>query len=78
MIYRGGRRGSTAQSFRMTTSDMVFSVAQLISILSEVMTLSPGDIIVSGTPAGVYDTGSDSKNDIQTDQHEVNLCSPAA
>jgi 2-keto-4-pentenoate hydratase/2-oxohepta-3-ene-1,7-dioic acid hydratase in catechol pathway len=36
-----------------TTSDMVFSVAKLISILSEAMTLSPGDIIVSGTPAGV-------------------------
>jgi acylpyruvate hydrolase len=36
-----------------STDDMVFSVAQLISILSEAMTLSPGDIIVSGTPAGV-------------------------
>lgn len=36
-----------------TTSDMVFSVAKLISILSEAMSLSPGDIIVSGTPAGV-------------------------
>lgn len=36
-----------------TTSDMVFSIAKLISILSEAMTLSPGDIIVSGTPAGV-------------------------
>lgn len=36
-----------------TTSDMIFSVARLISILSEAMTLSPGDIIVSGTPAGV-------------------------
>jgi 2-keto-4-pentenoate hydratase/2-oxohepta-3-ene-1,7-dioic acid hydratase in catechol pathway len=32
---------------------MVFSVAKLIAILSEAMTLSPGDIIVSGTPAGV-------------------------
>ena len=36
-----------------STGDMVFSVAQLISILSEAITLSPGDIIVSGTPAGV-------------------------
>jgi 2-keto-4-pentenoate hydratase/2-oxohepta-3-ene-1,7-dioic acid hydratase in catechol pathway len=32
---------------------MVFSVARLISILSEAITLSPGDIIVTGTPAGV-------------------------
>jgi 2-keto-4-pentenoate hydratase/2-oxohepta-3-ene-1,7-dioic acid hydratase in catechol pathway len=36
-----------------STADMVFSVARLISILSEAITLSPGDIIVSGTPAGV-------------------------
>jgi acylpyruvate hydrolase len=36
-----------------STNDMIFSVARLISILSEAITLSPGDIIVSGTPAGV-------------------------
>ncbi len=33
--------------------DMVFDVATLIEILSDAMTLSPGDVIVSGTPAGV-------------------------
>ena len=36
-----------------STDSMVFSVARLISILSVAITLSPGDIIVSGTPAGV-------------------------
>jgi 2-keto-4-pentenoate hydratase/2-oxohepta-3-ene-1,7-dioic acid hydratase in catechol pathway len=36
-----------------STDDMVFGVAQLISILSEAMTLSAGDILVTGTPAGV-------------------------
>ena len=36
-----------------STDDMVFSVARLISILSEAISLSPGDIIVTGTPAGV-------------------------
>lgn len=36
-----------------STDDMVFSVARLIAILSEAITLSPGDVIVSGTPAGV-------------------------
>lgn len=34
-------------------SDMVFSVAQLVSILSSFMTLKPGDVVVTGTPAGV-------------------------
>lgn len=35
------------------TSDMIFSVASLIAALSEVMTLEPGDVILTGTPAGV-------------------------
>lgn len=34
-------------------SEMIFDVAALVSILSEAMTLSPGDVIVTGTPAGV-------------------------
>jgi len=43
--------GTVVQS--ASTNDMVFSVARLISILSEAITLSPGDLIVTGTPAGV-------------------------
>jgi len=35
------------------TADMVFDVAELISVLSEALTLEPGDLIVSGTPAGI-------------------------
>jgi 2-keto-4-pentenoate hydratase/2-oxohepta-3-ene-1,7-dioic acid hydratase in catechol pathway len=35
------------------TSDMVFSVAELISYFSRYMTLEAGDIIVTGTPPGV-------------------------
>ncbi|WP_347906043.1 fumarylacetoacetate hydrolase family protein [Pseudomonas purpurea] len=35
------------------TADMIFNVAQLISILSVAVTLEPGDVIVSGTPAGI-------------------------
>ncbi|HEY4387182.1 MAG TPA: fumarylacetoacetate hydrolase family protein [Ktedonobacteraceae bacterium] len=36
-----------------STGDMVFSVAQIISYLSQYMTLAPGDIISTGTPEGV-------------------------
>lgn len=36
-----------------STSDMVFSVAQIISFASRYMTLEPGDIISTGTPEGV-------------------------
>lgn len=35
------------------TSDMIFGVAELVSKASEFATLEPGDIIVTGTPAGV-------------------------
>ncbi len=35
------------------TADMVFSVAEQIAFISSVMTLLPGDLIVTGTPAGV-------------------------
>jgi 2-keto-4-pentenoate hydratase/2-oxohepta-3-ene-1,7-dioic acid hydratase in catechol pathway len=36
-----------------TTSDMIFDVVSLITIISEAMTLQVGDVIVSGTPSGV-------------------------
>ncbi len=36
-----------------TTADMVFSVAELIATISQVMTLEPGDVILTGTPSGV-------------------------
>ena len=35
------------------TKDMVFDVPTLVSYISHVMTLLPGDIILTGTPAGV-------------------------
>lgn len=35
------------------TEHMIFSVAKTISLLSEIMTLEPGDLIATGTPEGV-------------------------
>jgi acylpyruvate hydrolase len=35
------------------TAQMIFGVAQTITFLSQIMTLVPGDIIATGTPAGV-------------------------
>ncbi|MDP1933129.1 MAG: fumarylacetoacetate hydrolase family protein [Gammaproteobacteria bacterium] len=37
------------------TADMVFGVAHIVSHLSQFMTLHPGDVIYTGTPAGVGD-----------------------
>ena len=36
-----------------TTGNMIFSVAQIVSYLSDFMTLHPGDVISTGTPHGV-------------------------
>ena len=36
-----------------STAGMIFSIAEQISIASRIMTLDPGDVILTGTPAGV-------------------------
>jgi acylpyruvate hydrolase len=43
--------GKTMQD--SNTSDMIFSVARTVALLSEIMTLEPGDLIATGTPQGV-------------------------
>ena len=43
--------GETVQSG--STTDMVFSIAQLVSWLSAITTLEPGDMILTGTPHGI-------------------------
>ena len=36
-----------------TTANMVFGVADIVSFVSQAITLEPGDLILTGTPAGV-------------------------
>lgn len=36
-----------------STSDLIFPIATLVSYLSHIVTLQPGDVILTGTPAGV-------------------------
>jgi 2-keto-4-pentenoate hydratase/2-oxohepta-3-ene-1,7-dioic acid hydratase in catechol pathway len=43
--------GETMQD--SNTSDMIFSVPRILAILTEAMTLEPGDVIATGTPSGV-------------------------
>ena len=43
--------GEVKQNAR--TSGMIFNIAEQISTLSRIMTLDPGDVILTGTPAGV-------------------------
>ena len=43
--------GKTRQ--KANTADMIFSVAEIVSFISHIMTLEPGDCIATGTPEGV-------------------------
>jgi 2-keto-4-pentenoate hydratase/2-oxohepta-3-ene-1,7-dioic acid hydratase in catechol pathway len=43
--------GEVVQS--SNTAHLIFNVATLVSVISEAMTLQPGDLIVTGTPGGV-------------------------
>jgi acylpyruvate hydrolase len=43
--------GETMQ--HSSTAKLIFGVAEIISYLSEIITLVPGDVIATGTPAGV-------------------------
>jgi 2-keto-4-pentenoate hydratase/2-oxohepta-3-ene-1,7-dioic acid hydratase in catechol pathway len=36
-----------------STSDLIFRISKLISFISSVMTLLPGDVIATGTPSGI-------------------------
>jgi 2-keto-4-pentenoate hydratase/2-oxohepta-3-ene-1,7-dioic acid hydratase in catechol pathway len=38
---------------RGSSADMVFSIPALLAYISRIMTLEPGDIVATGTPAGV-------------------------
>lgn len=44
--------GSLAQEATTSTADLIFPLAQFVADLSQHMTLEPGDIILTGTPAG--------------------------
>ena len=43
--------GKTLQD--SSTAQMIFGVAELIAYMSQIITLEPGDLIATGTPAGV-------------------------
>jgi 2-keto-4-pentenoate hydratase/2-oxohepta-3-ene-1,7-dioic acid hydratase in catechol pathway len=50
------------------TSDMVHGVAQLIAFASQAFTLLPGDVILTGTPAGVGPVVAGQRVEVDVDQ----------
>ena len=43
--------GETMQD--SSTANMIFGVAEVVAFVSQAITLEPGDLIITGTPAGV-------------------------
>jgi 2-keto-4-pentenoate hydratase/2-oxohepta-3-ene-1,7-dioic acid hydratase in catechol pathway len=50
---RGPEAGTPVPMQDGTTADMVFRIPELIEFVSAVITLEPGDLLITGTPAGV-------------------------
>lgn len=50
------------------TRDMMFKIGEILEFISSIMTLLPGDVILTGTPEGVsrVDRGDEIKIDIET------------
>jgi 2-keto-4-pentenoate hydratase/2-oxohepta-3-ene-1,7-dioic acid hydratase in catechol pathway len=50
-----------------STASLIFSIPYLVRYLSRIMTLHPGDIIATGTPAGVGPTSPGDRIDVQVE-----------
>ena len=50
------------------TRDMIFSVGEILEFVSSIMTLLPGDVVLTGTPEGVskVNPGDEIKIEIDT------------
>ena len=52
----------------VSTAEMVFGVAELVAYASHVMTLHPGDVIATGTPAGVGPIAAGGRISVEIDR----------
>jgi acylpyruvate hydrolase len=51
LAIRGRRNGNILQDSR--TSDLIFHVPELVAYITTIMTMEPGDVVLTGTPSGV-------------------------
>ena len=54
-----------------SVSNMTFSPSYLISFISKILTLYPGDIILTGTPEGVASLNSGDKISLEFQQQQI-------
>ena len=60
---------------RDSTRDMIFSIGEILEFITSIMTLLPGDVILTGTPEGVskIEPGDEIKIEIETLGSLINL-----
>lgn len=56
------------------TKDMMFKIGEILEFISSIMTLLPGDVILTGTPEGVskVQPGDEIKIEIETLGTQIN------
>ena len=59
----------------MATPEMIFSIGEILEFITSIMTLLPGDVILTGTPEGVskIEPGDEIKIEIETLGSLINL-----
>lgn len=67
----GALNGEVVQSSR--TSDLIFGVAPLVEYITTIMTMEPGDIVLTGTPSGVGFAETPPKGLRDGDSYEVRI-----
>ena len=57
------------------TKDMMFKIGEILEFISSIMTLLPGDVILTGTPEGVskVQPGDEIKIEIETLGTQINI-----
>jgi acylpyruvate hydrolase len=67
----GRLNGRTLQDSR--TSDLIFSIPQLVAYMTTIMTMEPGDVVLTGTPSGVGVAESPPRGLSDGDVYEVEI-----
>jgi acylpyruvate hydrolase len=71
LAIRGRRNGEVLQDSR--TSDLIFHVPELVEYITTVMTIEPGDLVLTGTPSGVGLGAPDKGGLVPGDTYEVEI-----
>ncbi|KAI5476276.1 hypothetical protein MNV49_007913 [Pseudohyphozyma bogoriensis] len=71
LFMTGHKNGKLMQTSQL--DDMIFTVAQMVSFISQGTTLKPGTLIITGTPHGIGHSHSPPEYLVEGDEYHVNV-----